>query len=167
MNIISMNFNGINANKQSAIRGGISIKNNIKIDSVELANIGLDSSRQAFKALFTFSTEYAPNFALIELKGEVLILGAPDEIKGILSTWEKEKRLAPEVGKPILASIMNRCSLEVILLSKELGLPSPIPLPTIRDENESARPAATQKVDVPVSKSKAAQKDKLDPKKKK
>ncbi len=167
MNIINMSFNGINANKQSPIRGGVSIKNNIKIDSVELASIGLDSARQAFKAFFTFSTDYSPNFALIELRGEVLILGAPDEVKSIITTWEKEKKLAPELAKEILNNLMNRCSLEVILLSKELGLPSPIPLPTIRDESESSHPVAIQKVDVPVSKSKTEQKEKSDAKKKK
>jgi hypothetical protein len=172
MNIVSLNFSGINANRQSAIRGGVSIKNNIKIDSVEVANIGLDSTRQAFKALFTFTTEYSPNFALIEIKGDVLMLGLPDEVKGILSMWDKEKKLEPEIGKAILNSVMNRCSLEVILLSKELGLPSPIPLPTIRDEDTPVK-TFVQKTDTPVSKSKTEpqksfeQKGKSEPKKKK
>lgn len=141
MNIINIGFTGINANRQSIPKGNVSITNNVKVLSVEEAKMGLDQSRQAFKVIFSFKTEYTPNFASLEVKGEVLILGTVEETKKMLDQWNKEKRLNPEFSRVILNNIMNRCSLEVILLSKELGLPSPIPLPSIKAEGVSQAPA--------------------------
>jgi len=141
MNIVNIGFTGINANRVATPRGNISIKNNVKIVSVEEVNMGLDQTRQAFKVLFTFKTEYTPNFANIDISGEVLILGTADEVKALISQWTKEKKLSPDSARVILNSIMNKCALEVILLSKELSLPSPIPLPTIKADGAAEAPA--------------------------
>lgn len=147
MNIINVNFTGINANRQSAPKGNVSISNNVKVDSVEEAKLGLGDAKQAYKVLFTFKTAYMPDVAVIELKGEVLILDDAAEVVKMMGQWNKEKKLDVNVARVILNNIMNRCSLEVILLSRELGLPSPIPLPSIKAEGAKteAAPAKEEK----------------------
>ncbi|MFA6073288.1 MAG: hypothetical protein WC758_04205 [Candidatus Woesearchaeota archaeon] len=155
MNIINISFTNINANRTAIPRGGLSIANNVKIESVDEAKMGASPTKQAFKVGFSFKTDYNPNFATIELKGEILVLGSNEEVTKVTTQWSKEKKLDPESARTILNSVMNRCALEVIILSKELGLPSPIPLPSIKAEGA----AATQ--------AKVASKEKVDVKKKK
>jgi hypothetical protein len=157
MNIINMSFTGINAARTATPKGGVSVKNNVRVEGVEPFNMGIDQSRQAYRVLFTFSSDYSPDFASIVLKGEVLVLDTAAEASKVIGTWKNEKRLDPSVGRGILNNIMNRCSLEVILLSRELGLPSPIPLPTIKDETAVTKNTVVQKVDV---QRKAAREDK-------
>ncbi|MGV8162053.1 MAG: hypothetical protein ACP5N2_01825 [Candidatus Nanoarchaeia archaeon] len=144
MNIINISFTGINANRQSLPKGGVSIANNVKLDSIVESNMGLSQARQSIKVLFTYKTDYNPNYATIELKGEVLILGSVEEVKKIMDKWSKEKKLDQESARTILNNIMNRCALEVILLSRELGLPSPIPLPSIKAEGAAKAALKTE-----------------------
>jgi hypothetical protein len=134
MNIVNIGFTEISAKRQATPRGNIAITNNVKILSVEEAKMGLDNLRQSFKVIFNYKTEYTPNFATIEMSGEVLILGTADEAKNLLAQWAKEKKISPEPARIILNNIMSKCALEVIILSKELNLPSPIPLPSIKAE---------------------------------
>jgi hypothetical protein len=142
MNIINISFTGINANRQAAPRGNVSISNNVKVESVEETKLGAGEARQAYKVMFSFKTQYIPNFAVIELKGEVLILDSSEEVSKMMAQWNKEKKLDVNAARTILNNIMNRCALEVILLSRELGLPSPIPLPSIKAEGAAqAKPA--------------------------
>ncbi|MGV8169368.1 MAG: hypothetical protein ACP5N3_04900 [Candidatus Nanoarchaeia archaeon] len=138
MNIINISFTGINANRQAMPRGGVSITNNVKVENIEEAKMGLSQARQAVKVSFSYKSDYTPNFATIELRGDVLLMGTPEEVGKILDKWSKEKKLEQESARTILNHIMNRCALEVILLSKELGLPSPIPLPSIKAQGAAA-----------------------------
>jgi hypothetical protein len=138
MNIINISFTSINANRQTAPRGNVSISNNVKVESVEETKLGAGEARQAYKVLFSFKTQYMPNVATIELKGEVLILDSAEEVEKMMNQWNKEKKLDVNAARVILNNVMNRCSLEVILMSRELGLPSPIPLPSIKAEGAQA-----------------------------
>lgn len=153
MNIINIGFTEISANRQAAPKGNVSISNNVKIESVEETKLGISDVRQAYKVVFSFKTQYIPNFAVIDLKGEVLILDSAEEVSKMMTQWNKEKKLDVNAARVILNNVMNRCSLEVILLSRELGLPSPIPLPSIKADAAQA-PKVAPKEEKPASKSK-------------
>lgn len=154
MNIINIGFTGINASRQNAPRGNISVSNNVKIDAVEETKMGLGESRQAYKVLFSFKTQYMPNFASIELKGEVLILDSAEEVSKAMDLWNKSKKLDVNAARAIVNAVMNRCSLEVILLSREIGLPSPIPLPSLKVQGAEGKAAAPVKEEKQIAKQK-------------
>jgi len=134
MNILNVTFTAISANRNAVPKGKLSINNNIKIDSVEESNIGLDKTKTALKIAFTYKTEYSSDFAKIEIKGETLALEELKVAKGILDKWKQDKVLDKEPARLIINNIMMKCSLESIILAKELGLPSPIPLPMMRQD---------------------------------
>lgn len=156
MNIINISFTGINANRQAGLKGNVSISNNVKVESVEETKLGAGEARQAYKVMFSFKTQYMPNLATIELKGEVLILDSAEEVAKMMTQWKEERKLEVNAARTILNSVMNRCALEVILLSRELGLPSPIPLPSIKSNTAQAAPAdkAADKAEKPAAKGK-------------
>jgi len=135
MNILNITFNGINAEKKSVPKGSISVSNNIKIENVEEVKMGLDKTKSALKFLFSYKTSYSPDIALIELKGELLTLMDIEEANKINEKWKKDKSLDKDNAKIIINNVMNKCTVEIILLARELGLPSPIPMPSVKDES--------------------------------
>lgn len=132
MKILNINFTAINAERKGVPKGKLNVNNNIKLEKVERANIGLQKDRVALKFNFKFTTKFDPDIASMELKGELMALGEKEQAERILKEWEESKKVKKEDLTNLLNNIMNKCSLEVILLSRELDLPSPIPLPRIK-----------------------------------
>ena len=132
MNILNITFNSINAERKGVPKGPISVSNNINIDDVEQVKIGLDETKSSIKVAFTYKTQYSSDFAFLQIKGEVLIIEEAKEAKKMVDKWKKDKTLEAEAARKLLNNVMNKCSMETILLSRELGLPSPIPLPSIK-----------------------------------
>jgi len=137
MNILNITFNGISAERKSVPKGSISVSNNIKIEGVEEVKMGLDKTKSALKFLFSYKTVYSPDIASIELKGELLSLVDVAEATIILDKWKKDKSLDKDNAKVVINNVMNKCTVEVILLSRELGLPSPIPMPSVKDDSNN------------------------------
>lgn len=133
MNIINVTFTSINANKSSTPKGEINITNNVKLDSMTEAKMGLDKTNTALKIGYTYTTDYSPEFAKIEVKGEIIVLEEASKATQAMKAWTKDKGkgLDQKFAAFVLTNIMNRCALEAIILAKELSLPSPIPMPTI------------------------------------
>jgi len=140
MNILNITFNGISAEKKTVPKGNISVSNNIKIENVEDVKMGFDKSKGALKFLFSYKTTYEPDIAVIELKGELLSLVESDESKKVLDKWKKDKSLDKDYAKVVINNVMSKCTIEVILLARELGLPSPIPMPSVKDDSNGKVP---------------------------
>lgn len=141
MNILNMAFKSINAEKTATPKGKIGVESNISVDNLEETKMGLDKTRTALKLSFTYTTKYTPEFAKITLKGESIVLVESEKAKKITEQWDKEKNkgLDPEFRTFVYNGIMNKCSLEAILLARELGLPSPVPLPRIGNQKEAPK----------------------------
>lgn len=137
MNVLNITFNGITAEKKSVPKGNISVSNNIKIIGVEQVKMGLDKTKVALKFLFSYKTTYAPDIAVIELKGDLLGLMDTETATKITEKWAKDKTLDKDNAKAVINNVMNKCTVEVILLSRELGLPSPIPMPSVKDDSNN------------------------------
>ena len=138
MNVLNITFNGINAEKKSVPKGSISVSNNIKIEGVEETNLGLDKSKKALKFKFSYKTTYSPDIAVIELKGELVGFLDAETADKISEKWKKDKSLDKDNAKSVINNVMDKCTVEIILLSRELGLPSPIPMPSVKDESKKS-----------------------------
>ena len=77
--------------------------------------------------------------AHIILEGDVLFLEKPEKIKEILDDWKKNKKLPNEVAAPILNTALSRCNIESLILSKEVNLPPPIPLPRVEKQTQEQK----------------------------
>lgn len=145
MNILNITFNSINAEKNSMPKGKVGINNNIKINSIKETKMGLDKSNTALRVTFGFITEYTPNFAKIELKGDATALVEVEMAKKILAGWEKEKTKGLDLtfAEILLNTLMIKCSLQSIILARELNLPSPVQLPRLKlhDKPTATKPA--------------------------
>ena len=75
---------------------------------------------------FLYAVDYYPNFASIKLEGELLYSN-----DSYPSLPLEPKLLPPDVTKEIHAAIMRFCMPELVIVSKQLDLTAPIPMPSM------------------------------------
>jgi len=126
MVVVGINFTDISAKKEKTASGKISVNNNIVIKNVEKAG----KEKELIKVDFSASTKYEPGVGEIMISGYLLWL--PTGKKDIAKEWKEKKKLPKEVAEPVLNAIINRATIESLLLAKEVGLPSPIKLPRLK-----------------------------------
>ncbi len=144
MSIVGFNFTKINAERKQSIVGAVNISNNIQISDVKEAKLGIAGDRGALKITFKFTSDYAPNLALMVFEGDVLFLVDSKQTQGILDGWAKSKNLPPELAAGVMNHVLDRCNIQALLVSKDLNLPSPVPLPKV--QMTLPQPAAKEEV---------------------
>ena len=53
------------------------------------------------------------------------------KVSEVMDRWKKEKKLDQELMTKILNSVLMKCNVQALILSQDLNLPPPIPLPKI------------------------------------
>ncbi|MFC1732644.1 hypothetical protein ACFL6I_20265 [candidate division KSB1 bacterium] len=130
MAIVGFSFTKISAEKNSAAKGKIGIKNNVSIKEVEKTDLHLGTAKQTgLKIKYEYKSVYEPKMGEILLQGEVLDLEDEKIIQDVLKGWKKNKKLPDGLMTLVINSILTRCNIQALIMSKELALPPPIPLP--------------------------------------
>lgn len=132
MSIIGFNFTKMLADKKKPAQGSINIQNNLELKSVEEAKMAVGDTKLAMKLHFRYTTHYTPDIGLIEFEGNLLFLDDKEKVKEALDkwqTWLREKKFGPIITDQIVPHILNKCNIQAIILSKDINLPAPIPLP--------------------------------------
>jgi len=79
---------------------------------------------------FVFSVDYFPNIASIKVQGEVRYVG---DTTGV--DVNDKSTLTPEISREAHAAILRFCLPELVVISKQLELIPPIPIPSIEKKN--------------------------------
>ena len=133
MAVIATNFLKIVAERKSSPKGKVSIKNNVGISTVEKANLSIGKAKEdALRMQFDFNTKYEPKLGEISITGEIVYLNTPDKIKAILEGWKKDKAIPREIMTEVLNNILNKCNIQALVLSRDIGLPAPVQLPRVK-----------------------------------
>ena len=133
MAIIGFNFTKIDAEKKNAISGKINVNNNVVILNAEEKKLSLANDKQKVIGFtFEFMSKYEPDIGHIKFIGEVLFMEDSTKAKEILDGWKKDKKLPKETTTSILNTVLNKCNIQALVLSEEVSLPAPIPLPKLQ-----------------------------------
>ena len=133
MTIVGFNFTKIEGEKKDMIKGKININNNVHINKVEEKDLALGNQKQKVLSFnFEFIAKYDPNIGSIKLTGNVLYMEDSKKVKDILDGWKKDKKLPKEVMPTILNTVLNKCNIQALILSEQINLPPPIPLPKLQ-----------------------------------
>ncbi|MHA1712868.1 MAG: hypothetical protein ACTSW4_02320 [Candidatus Ranarchaeia archaeon] len=81
---------------------------------------------------FVFTTTYNPPIASIILGGHVLYSSSSVNPEEIVTHWRKTNNLPEEVAKEIIGNIIPRGIQKATVISDQLNIPPPIPLPQAR-----------------------------------
>lgn len=131
--IIGFNLNKIEVERSPSVKGKIGIRNNVQIKDVQKADLFLGKSKQeSLKISFEYTSIYEPKAGKVLLLGDVVAVDEAEKVKEATDSWKKNKKLPKEMMAPILNSILSKCTIQAILLTKEVGLPSPVPLPKVQ-----------------------------------
>lgn len=140
MSVVGLTFSRITAERGTGDKGQIKIGNKVGIEDVVESSISLGTqSQKGLKFLFTYASTYEPDFGSIEFKGSLIYLDEPKQIKEIMQGWQKGKELPAEVLKETMNAIINRCNIQALLLSREINLPPPVPLPKVNVETKQKK----------------------------
>lgn len=132
MTIVGMNFTKVLAERKREANEKINISNNISITTVEKSEVAFGVKPQlGLKITFLFHTVYDPDFGSIELHGNLLYLSDQKDVEEVFADWTKAKKLPADVMKPVLNAVLGKCNIEALVLSRDLTLPPPVPLPRV------------------------------------
>ena len=136
MAVVGFSFTKVNAEKKQPVKGKISINNNVTVKNIEEISLAIGKDQKGLKFSFEFTAKYDPEVANINLDGEVVYMAKADEAKDILAKWKKEKKIAPGVMGKVLNTALAKCNIQALILSNDLNLPAPIPLPKVGIKKE-------------------------------
>lgn len=133
MSVVGFNFTKISAEKTGKLKGDVKISNDVSISKVEEMEVSLGIIKEtALKFIFGFTSTYEPEVGKISLSGEVIYTGEQKKIKDIMKEWTKSKK----IDRPLMAEIMNnilaKCNIKALIISQDINLPPPIPLPSVK-----------------------------------
>lgn len=139
--IVGFGFTKLSAEKGQASKGKIDINNNVSIKDVQedSFSLGKDKQQNVLRFLFEFTSKYEPNIGNILFEGELLYMEEPKTAKEILSNWKKDKKLPKEMMAGLLNTILTRCNVQALILSQQVNLPPPIPLPKVQVQQQAEK----------------------------
>jgi hypothetical protein len=141
MTVVGFNFTKIVGEKKGPMKGKISINNNVSITNVEETTLPIEKTQGALQFTFAYSSKFEPNIGSLEIEGTLIYLQTKDAVKKIMDGWKKNKQILPEVMTPIMNQILAKCNIEALFITRDLNLPSPIPLPKIGAKPAKPGPA--------------------------
>jgi len=143
MQIIGFTLKKILIERKNPIQGKLEIKSNITIDDIKTEEVTISKS-PSLKFDFTFSLDYEPNVAKLEIKGSIIIMDDSEEYKEILKSWKK-KKFESTIKTNIFNFILEKCNIKAIQLEDELALPIHLPFPKITNNPTPQKEQKEQK----------------------
>ena len=131
MTVIGFSFTKMNVEKFTPVKGKISINNNVGVTSVEETKLDINTDKKPLKLVFEFTSTYDPGVAKILLTGEVIYLAPKDKAEEALKNWKKNKKLDKDIMANVLNNVLAKCNVEALILSKDMNLPPPMPMPKV------------------------------------
>jgi len=152
MSVIGFNFTKIAAQKLSNKTGKVQVNNNIAIKNIEQTNFGADEKRKAIRVVFRYDGVYEPKIAHMQFEGDILLMMEKKEAEELVKGWEEKKAPVKSLSGA-MNHVLERCTIEGIILARDMNLPSPVPFPKVNAKNAKQPEKADSKSDNKASKS--------------
>ena len=133
MPIIGFSYNKLSAEKKKdEVKGDIKVKNDLLIQSLTSSDIELGKKKQTvLKLIFNFITDYQPGIGLVTINGNITFLESPENIKLIMDSWKKDKKIPQQFATSIINTILTKSNIKALSLSESVNLPPHIRLPIV------------------------------------
>ncbi len=135
MRLIGFSFKKISIEKMSEQPESIKFDTKLDISSIDSLKSDLLKTRdELIKVDFTYTVLFDPNFAKIDLAGQVILSVDSRMAKDILRGW-KDKQPSEDFRIALFNIILRKANIKALELGEEMGLPPHIPLPSLNKEN--------------------------------
>ena len=133
MRIIGFDLNKINIERTGNVKGEIKINNNVAIKEIDKIAVPIKRENQeGLRFGFEFTSNYEPKLGHILINGNVVIVEDKEKAEDILKQWKKDKKAESEVMGSVLNTVLEKCNIEALILSRDVNLPPSIPLPKVK-----------------------------------
>ena len=137
--IVGFNFTKLVAEKKTLIKGKVNVNNNVSLKNVESEDLSLGKQKQnALKFTFEFTSKYEPDIGNIIFQGEILFIDEAKIVKDTLASWKKDKKVPKDIMMMLLNTVLAKCNIQALILSHEINLPPPIPMPRVQIGGEES-----------------------------
>ena len=132
--IVGFGFTKLNVEKGETAKGKIDINNNVSIKDIQEDNfsLGKDKQQNVLRFVFEFASKYEPNVGSVLIEGDLLYMEDSKKAKEIINSWKKDKKIDKELMTGLLNTILTRCNVQALIMSQQVNLPPPIPLPKVQ-----------------------------------
>ena len=138
--IVGFNFTKISAERNEGVKGKININNNVSIKNVEEKSLALANEKQkGIKFTFEFSSKYEPKLGDITIWGDVLYMADEKKSKEIMDGWKKDKKVPKDTMTSILNTVLSKCNVQALIISRDINLPPQIPLPKVEGQQQAGK----------------------------
>lgn len=139
--IVGFGFTKLSAEKKEAAKGKIDINNNVTIKDIQedSFSLGRDKQQNVLKFIFEFTSKYEPSVGTILFEGELLYMEEPKKAKEIIASWKNDKKIPKELMAGLLNTILTKCNVQALILSQEINLPPPIPMPKVQVQPQAEK----------------------------
>ncbi len=139
--IINFRLDKISIQKKNKPSGPVEAKNNLKVVEMTEESISALTKEKALNLKFTFTVNYEPNIANLEIEGSVTYMNDQKTVKEIFENWKKNKKIDQEVATPIFNHILSKCNIKALKLEEDVELPFHIPIPRLMSKSGLSAPS--------------------------
>ena len=145
MRLLGFNFSKIYIERLDSKGKNIKVNNDLNITTIDKATADfLDLEDEILAIKFNYKVNFEPNFAKIELEGNLSVSVEPKIAEEILKEWE-EKKIPQNFRIRIFNIILKKSNLKAMQLEDELNIPLHVPLPTLEPPKEGLDKNHTKK----------------------
>ena len=116
------------------VSGKISIKPSLSLEQSRVV-VGV-GNQKVLEVGFTAGYEYLPGLAHMRMQGNLTYLLDSESMQKVEEEIAQHNKIPQFVAEKVLTSIFTKTQMLAIFLSREVGLPSPIPLPKLTVESK-------------------------------
>jgi hypothetical protein len=139
MRLVGFDFKKISAERFKDQAEDLKFNTKVDISSMDTIKSDIFRSKEEFlKIQFIYSVMYEPEFAKIELVGDIILAVDPRIAREALRGW-KEKQVTDDFRIFMFNIILRKSNIKALQLEDEMGLPLHIPLPSITKENTAEK----------------------------
>ncbi len=133
MGVIGIDFNKIQVERTGNLKGEIKINNNVSVKSIDKIDVPMKKSDQEGLSFgFEFTSTYEPKVGKVTINGSVIAVEDKKIAEQAVKDWKKDKKTESDIMTKVMNSILEKCHIESLILSREVKLPPPIPLPKVK-----------------------------------
>ncbi len=132
MAIVGFNFLKMSVERKGPIKGKVSINSNVMITDLKEVELNLgakDSKGLAIK--YSYVCNYGDKIGKIELSGDVVTLEDAEVVKSCVASYKKNKTFDKAITQKVLSHVLNKATIQAIVVGKDVGLPAPVPMPKL------------------------------------
>jgi len=139
MKILGFNYTKINVEKNKELSKDLKISNKIDVLGIsEVKQDVLKSKDEVLAVKFSYSIEYSPGIASVNLEGTIMLSTDSEMAKDVMKKW-KNKETPEEFRIPLFNIIFRKAGLKALELEDEMNLPLHMSMPTLRRDDKSSK----------------------------